>query len=86
MERIVRPGSIWFVISNSWLEKWQKHVYMDYITPGTKPLHIPDSERISPGPISNEDIILPTGKQYLLEIATAKIWQNIVLKPDLKEG
>jgi hypothetical protein len=32
MDKQVRPGSKWYIISNSWIEKWQKYVYFDYLS------------------------------------------------------
>jgi len=42
---------------------------------------------VKPGPINNSDIILePPKGTYLLEQAQQKLWQNILMKPGLKEG
>lgn len=68
MEKKVRPGSVWFVISMNWIEVYQKYLYLDYAS-GERPLDIPDSDRVKPGPISNEDILLrPPKGTYLYEL------------------
>lgn len=32
MEKRVEPGSKWYIVSMEWIEKWQRHVYFDYLT------------------------------------------------------
>jgi hypothetical protein len=32
MAREVKSGSIWFVISNKWIESAQRYLYLDYLT------------------------------------------------------
>jgi hypothetical protein len=78
------------LIGNEWFEAWRNYVFDDVLTGQTAISDIKESElstRTAPGPINNQDIIFTLPKaQYLLEVANATIWQNAVLKPDLKEG
>ena len=85
MDKQVRPGSTWFVVSLKWIESYQRYLYLDYIQ--GQPLDIPDSERVKPAAISNQDILLvPPKGTFLMEQQTQKLWQNILMKPNLKEG
>ena len=49
----VTVGSEWFLVSMSWIEKWQKHVNFDEEEESAQ------KERPHPGKIDNSDIILP---------------------------
>ena len=85
MNRQVKDKSIWFVISIKWIEAYQKYIYFDYLL--GNPQDIKQEERVNPGIINNEDIIQTLPKcQYLIEMSIRDKWQNIVLKPGLKEG
>lgn len=57
MEIKVRPGSIWYLISNSWMQEWQKYVYYDYLR-GQPMREVKENQRSRPGPINNSDIIM----------------------------
>ena len=66
MERDIKPGSVWFIVSMKWIEAYQRYLYLDYLQ--GEPLEIADSDRVKPGPIDNSDIILePPKGVYLLE-------------------
>jgi hypothetical protein len=74
MEKKVRPGSIWFVVSMKWIETYQRYLYLDYAL-GETPLDIPDTDRVQPGPIMNEDLLIrPPKGTYLFEQMNAKLW------------
>lgn len=74
MDKKVSPGSTWFVVSMTWIEKLQKYLYLDCIA-GTPNGDVKESERVHPGPINNDDVLLkiPT-KQYLLEKMVKVLW------------
>lgn len=31
MERIIQPGTKWYILSMEWVKKWQNYVYFDYL-------------------------------------------------------
>jgi hypothetical protein len=86
MDRLVKPDSVWFIISKKWMSAWERYNYVDLLI-GEK-VEMTDEERnAQPGKINNEDILFPLPKaQYLLELANAFKWQNTVMQPNLKEG
>jgi hypothetical protein len=79
MDRLVKPDSVWFIISKKWMSAWERYNYVDLLI-GEK-VEMTDEERnAQPGKISNEDILFPLPKgQYLLELANAFKWQNTVM-------
>lgn len=52
MPKSVKVGSIWFVISMSWIQKWQSYVGFDELSKG-------ETQKEHPGKIDNCDIIEP---------------------------
>ena len=54
----VTPGSKWFFISTSWIEKWKKYVHFDKLEGQSADSAILENERVHPGKINCEDIIL----------------------------
>lgn len=66
MERDIKPGSLWYIVSMKWIDTYQRYLYLDYLQ--GEPLEIADSDRVKPGPIDNKDIILvPPKGTYLFE-------------------
>jgi hypothetical protein len=61
----VEPGSKWFFISTSWMDKWKK--YVSYHKLEGQPDATPESERVHPGKINCEDITLKFDKTYLVD-------------------
>ncbi len=62
MDRLVKPESVWFIISKKWMTAWERYNYVDLLI-GEK-IEMTDEERnASPGKIDNEDIlfVLPKG-------------------------
>ena len=89
MDRLVTPGSKWYVLAMDWVQQWQKYTYFDYLEDNdSDSAQISDKERqISPGPLNNSSILAEIDKQtVILEQMKAKIWMNTHLKPNLKEG
>lgn len=90
MQREVTEGSTWFLVGKEWFEAWRRYVFDDVLCGETLLQDLKESElesRKKPGPITNEDILMEIPKaQYLLEVAKNSLWQNTVLKPDMKEG
>ena len=85
MDKTVTPGSQWFIVSMKWIDKWQKYTYFDLLTENQT--SISEEERKHPGKISNEDIILKIPHGSLMkDLTKGKDWQNVQLKPNLKEG
>lgn len=84
MAKRVEVGSEWFIVSQSWINKWQKFVGFD---DGV-------SNDINPGKMDNSDIIEPFCKDnngqvqscFLAEMSIKYLWQNYQLKKNLKEG
>ena len=31
MDRLVTPGSKWYVLAMDWVQQWQKYTYFDYL-------------------------------------------------------
>ena len=31
MDRLVTPGSVWYVISMEWFQKWQNYTFYDFL-------------------------------------------------------
>ena len=52
MANKVAVGSEWFLVSMTWIEKWQKHVNFDGEEDSNQ-------ERPHPGKIDNSDIMVP---------------------------
>jgi len=81
-------GSEWYILSRSWFTKWQSYVYYDKVIEDAGEKDTKDVSRDHPGPIDNQDIILP--KEDLSQIYTylnAKdMFISCHLKPDVKEG
>ena len=74
MERVVTPGSLWFVISMTWIQAFHRYLYLDHVS-GNPQDDLRESDRVHPGPILNEDILIKIPvKQYLLEKLPIKLW------------
>lgn len=56
MAKKVAVGSEWFLVSMTWIEKWQKHVNFD-------DEEDTGQDRPHPGKIDNSDIVLPYSSQ-----------------------
>jgi hypothetical protein len=52
----IEPDSYWFLISMTWIKKWEKYVFMDEIENPEKEID-PEMLRKHPGPIDCSDII-----------------------------
>jgi hypothetical protein len=48
--------SIWFIVSTTWVRKWQRYVYFDCID-AAEVAPITEDNREHPGPINCSDII-----------------------------
>jgi hypothetical protein len=32
MEKLIEPGTKWYILSMDWIRKWQNYVYFDYLS------------------------------------------------------
>lgn len=56
--RLIVPGSKWYLVSMSWLKKWEKFVFFNEICQmNEKSLKNVKNDREDPGPINCSDII-----------------------------
>lgn len=83
MPQKVEDGSVWHVISTSWVKVWQQWVYLDLIRNGSLPEG--DQMPTKPSKLDCSDIIAPKSKDLLTGISKQHTWQNIQLKHGLRE-
>ena len=57
MDRLVKPDSVWFIISKKWMTAWERYNYVDLLI-GEKIEMTDDERNAKPGKIDNEDILL----------------------------
>jgi hypothetical protein len=57
MDKKVKPGSKWYILSMKWVNKWQNYIYFDHLSNSSEPLKIDKSERKNPGILDNSDIL-----------------------------
>ena len=57
MPRKVEEGSVWHVLSTSWVNVWQKWVYMSLVKTGK--MDEPDETNQMPPKIDSSDLIAP---------------------------
>jgi len=62
MDRLVKPESVWFIISKKWMTAWERYNYVDLLI-GENVEMTDDERNAPPGKIDNEDIlfVLPKG-------------------------
>lgn len=87
MDRLVKPGTVWYILSMDWVKKWQVYTYFDHLTED-KPQKLSLQERSQhPGKLDNSPIIQPhDSSTQITEQMKARLWMNVHLKPNLKEG
>ena len=56
MDRLVKPDSVWFIISKKWMTAWERYNYVDLLI-GEKIEMTDDERNAKPGKIDNEDIL-----------------------------
>ncbi len=56
MDKLVKAGSPWYIISMKWIDKWQKYTFFDYLS-SEKGDNISPEDRVIPGEINNSDIL-----------------------------
>jgi hypothetical protein len=84
MPTLSKEGSVWYVLSMSWIRVWQDWAYYGLITGGeTDSLH---NQMLKPGKIDNSDITIQNNKTLLTDITKGSEWQNLQLKQGLSEG
>ena len=84
MPTLSKEGSVWYVLSMSWIKVWQDWAYYGLITGGeTDGLH---NQMLKPGKIDNSDITIQNNKPLLTDITKGSEWQNLQLKQGLSEG
>ena len=84
MPTLSKEGSVWYLLSMSWIQVWQDWAYYGLITGGeTDGLH---NQMLKPGKIDNSDITIQNNKTLLTDITKGSEWQNLQLKQGLSEG
>ena len=84
MPRIVKEGSVWYLLSISWIKVWQEWAYIGLITNGdTENL---DNQMSKPGKIDNSEITIQNNKSLLTVKVKGFEGQNVQLKSGLREG
>jgi hypothetical protein len=78
MPKRVAEGSVWHVVSMSWIKAWQEWAYINLITTG-EPEAVNEEAQMPEG-INSTDIIRAPNKLVLLDITKANLWQNVQLK------
>lgn len=72
MPRLVKEGSVWYLLSMSWIKVWQEWAYISLITNGdTENLN---NQMSKPGEIDNSDIIVPNIRSLLTDKAKNSKW------------
>jgi len=84
MPTLSKEGSVWYVLSMSWIKVWQDWAYYGLIAGGeTDGLH---NQMLKPGKIDNSDITIQNSKTLLTDTTKGSEWQNLQLKQGLSEG
>ena len=53
MDKSVKPGSMWYLVSNEWIKAWNNWVGFDAITTSGER----DLEAEPPGPVTSDDLL-----------------------------
>ena len=88
MARKIEKDSEWYLISTSWINKWQKHAYFDLFDEQNVE-EVDENGREHPGKVDCEDITLVHSFSVLQDPPQGpanRKWMDQQIKPRLKEG
>ena len=69
MARKVELGSTWYIVSMSWIEKWQKHVNFEGNNTEDHP---------SPGKMNSEDIFVSRHRTLKNELVSSILYEHSI--------